>query len=516
MADDLTPEETGLLNKAKQERHRRRRRRLVVGLGGSLLVVVGLLFAAFAYDLYWQHRVKAKDAQLRAQGKLLTAQEILARDKDLPPGKNSALVYLEAFRLLRDEKEMWVVDSLPASDPIGVRPSAQTVALISSEAKADSLGLETILRASSLEEGCYPLKPAASLWDLDLSYCQELRRAARLCSRVAVLHAAAGRPADAAPYLLAGLGLASSLGHKPLVIEVLVRIAADAIATSALERSLALCQLAPEDLKKLQAALDRERSGLSLGSALASERSAAHHAFERMVGDVTSALQGQGLSRWYGVVPGWRERDELFYDSAMDEMERIVALSPRQALAQMNGYSAALGPRMVGTFPRPVVSAILLEGLPRCLTQEAAAKMQLSVAAAGLAAERYRLKNGRWPEALEQLVPEFLDAVPEDFFAAGKVHYLRTETGVTVYSVGEDGHDDGGISLDEARNAGQSSAHDRPFRLLNPELRGAKTMTFREEVFGAHLEKQDLKAAGLDEDALKRLGLTDEDLKALR
>jgi type II secretory pathway pseudopilin PulG len=521
MADDLTPEEAELLNKAKRERRRRRRHRWLIGIGVAFLVVAVALLAAYLYDLYWQHKVNVKYAQLRAQGKLLTFQEILARDSYLPPEQNSALVYLRAFKQLQETPQAEILYGVLDAEPLGARPSQTALDMLSSEATANAQALETLLQAAPLQEGCYPLEPAPSPWELLLPYCQELRRAARLCGRVAVLHAAAGSSAEATSYLLAGFGLASSFGRKGLLIEGLVRIAADTIALDALERSLALCEFTPQDLQTLKNRLDRERKELSLDWAMVSERSAAHFTFEHMVINRQSlaSLWGGGLPRGYVLLPGWREKDEMFYDSMMDETERIRALPQRQALREMKQFGDAIGSRLEHTFPPPIVSAMLTPAISRSLQLEVQAKVQLAMAAAALAVEQYRLKNGRWPDSLEQLVPEFLDVVPEDYFGTGKVHYERTDTGVLLYSVGPDGQDNGGVTQAEAnrtRQPGQPEAYDIPFRLLNPELRGAKTMKFREEVVGSGVRLEDLKAAGLDEDALKRLGLTDEDVKGLR
>jgi len=511
MTEETTSQEREFLRDWEEQRRRRRRRiRLIVVLGVLLLIVLPLL-AGFIYDRYWEGKVAAKVAQLRAQGKLLTFQQMLDRCKDLPPEQNSALVYLKAFGQLSKDAQARVLENLQYIDALGTRPSPTLMEMYGSEASANADGLKTILSAALLEQGCYPLQPAPSPWELLLPHCQEIRGAVRLCGRIAVLHAARQQPAQATPYLMAGFGLASSLGHKPFLIEGLVRTSADTAALKALEHGLALCQFRPEELLRLEARLEHERDELTLGPALVWERSAAHFTFERMIGNrkYMHALSADGkFPAVYALLPGWREQDELFYDRMMDEAERIMALPPRQALAQMRQYASFLDASLRAKWPPPVVTAMLLPAISRALRDQVQAKVRLSIAAAALAAEQYRQKNGRWPDSLEELVPEFLDEVPEDWFGTGKVRYEHTESGVILYSVGPDGRDNGG--------AGQPDADDLTFRLLDPELRGAKTATFREEVVGSGVSLEDLKAAGLDEDALKRLGLSDEDLGRLR
>jgi hypothetical protein len=54
-----------------------------------------------------------------------------------------------------------------------------------------------------------------------------------------------------------------------------------------------------------------------------------------------------------------------------------------------------------------------------------------------VAVERYRLKKGKWPVTLSELVPL-------DPFDGKPLRYRLRGDGVTVYSVGVDGKDDGG------------------------------------------------------------------------
>src|SRR5262249_8608825 len=55
-----------------------------------------------------------------------------------------------------------------------------------------------------------------------------------------------------------------------------------------------------------------------------------------------------------------------------------------------------------------------------------------------VAAERYRLAHGRWPERLQDLVPDYLSKVPMDLFDGQPLRYRRLKDGVIVYTVGAD------------------------------------------------------------------------------
>jgi hypothetical protein len=69
----------------------------------------------------------------------------------------------------------------------------------------------------------------------------------------------------------------------------------------------------------------------------------------------------------------------------------------------------------------------------------------LRLLTAELAARCYRSDQGRAPSSLEQLVPKYLQRVPLDPFNRGRpMIFLPQGTNWLLYSVGEDGVDDGG------------------------------------------------------------------------
>ncbi len=79
-------------------------------------------------------------------------------------------------------------------------------------------------------------------------------------------------------------------------------------------------------------------------------------------------------------------------------------------------------------------------------------------AIAALAAERFRIDQGRWPESLEELVPQYISAVPHDPFANGPLKLLELPDGLFIYSVGYDGKDDGG-KIDPKMHSAQWRGH---------------------------------------------------------
>jgi hypothetical protein len=73
------------------------------------------------------------------------------------------------------------------------------------------------------------------------------------------------------------------------------------------------------------------------------------------------------------------------------------------------------------------------------------AQTQREMAVAALALRRYQLRHQRLPANLRELVPEFLDRVPLDWMDGQPLRYrLKPAGGFVLYSVGDNGTDDGG------------------------------------------------------------------------
>lgn len=63
-------------------------------------------------------------------------------------------------------------------------------------------------------------------------------------------------------------------------------------------------------------------------------------------------------------------------------------------------------------------------------------------------------ERGGYPSRLEELVPGYLPRVPVDVFSGGPLVYRASENGYILYSVGQNGQDDGGVARsEEDRNA---------------------------------------------------------------
>jgi hypothetical protein len=104
----------------------------------------------------------------------------------------------------------------------------------------------------------------------------------------------------------------------------------------------------------------------------------------------------------------------------------------------------------IGEFTDNGLGRVLVQLLAPALGQARSrwflSRVDLRATRAVLAVKLWKMKHGRWPESLEQLVPDFLPTVPDDPFtrAPEPLKYARDDDHFIVYSVGADGMDEGG------------------------------------------------------------------------
>ncbi len=67
----------------------------------------------------------------------------------------------------------------------------------------------------------------------------------------------------------------------------------------------------------------------------------------------------------------------------------------------------------------------------------------------GLAIAEYAATNGRYPDSLKELLPDYLDEIPIDPYSDQPMLYQQSSNTFMIYSVGENGIDDGGRTAED-------------------------------------------------------------------
>jgi hypothetical protein len=145
------------------------------------------------------------------------------------------------------------------------------------------------------------------------------------------------------------------------------------------------------------------------------------------------------------------DEDELFYLRNMEQGITGVRLLKTQRpwaeakqrvdLVLTNIYA------MSSSFQkfRYLLSMITLPNYSRACETAVHGETERQMTLAAIALKRFQLRHGQLPPNLEALVPEFLPAVPYDYMGARPISYrLKADGHYVLYSVGDDGKDDGG------------------------------------------------------------------------
>jgi len=137
---------------------------------------------------------------------------------------------------------------------------------------------------------------------------------------------------------------------------------------------------------------------------------------------------------------GLADTDAIMYVDLMEGYIEAAQVPPHKRKSASDAVVAK-----IGTIPKiHILLRMIMPALSRVTMIDIRIIAQLRTARVGLAIQRYRLATGRLPDALSALVPAYLEAVPKDPFDDKELRYKKLETGFVVYSIGEDGNDDGG------------------------------------------------------------------------
>jgi hypothetical protein len=371
-------------------------------------------------------------------------------------------------------------DRVAAHGPWSRRQCPQTVAWLD----ANRAALEVVVRASRRPDWYYPMIPVGMdgvLAASPLHLPQESRAIAWALVKRALLAVGEGRFADARDDLMACHRLARLLSQGATVIEALVGVALESIACNAEVAMLQSGRLPPQELSASQNALERlapltpMASKYDLGERLTALSSAMYVARNRFEGwkAVVELSVGQ-----LGVTVNERVPDAVFdkvdwnvplkmlneeFDAVYAALNhatyaecRASILERKQHLDQLTNEARRSTSRLNEKDDRETLSKnvgrkLVLVFLPsfepaRVAGERATVRRQCTIIAFAL--ERFRKAQGRFPDSLEQLKPGYLTSLALDPFSGEPYHYHLSGRGYVLYSVGQNGRDDRGLTFD--------------------------------------------------------------------
>lgn len=454
----------------EREEARRVRRRAGKWLALAVVSVVALCVLACAVLVYTGDRaVRAELEAARAAGEPVDPSDLddLHPRPDPDEGPHAADVYGQAFQAHRA-----LSPSTPPELPIvgrqrdGPRGTPWPPEWLD-EAELYLTEREEVYELLSTASGMGPAR-----FDVDYGsyllgtpHLSEIRNASNLLSLRAEWGMRADRLDDAVSTLVVLWGLTDALAEEPLLISQFARMSSIATAIDVTESLLfSVEDLNPAQVRRLRDAADGVEVIPSLKLGLMGDRVTMEEVF-RQVREGTYGAQRleERLAERVRRATGMFQRDRA-------TMLRAI----REQLERLRAAQRGERDESVEVAPLPVyawTSHMGKQSWESALRGEQLLTTRLALVRTGLAVAQHVAEHGEYPETLEALVPEYLDAVPEDLFSEGDpILYRVTETGAIVYSVGQDGLDEGGRELTARGDRGRGrAATDLTFTLGNAQ-----------------------------------------------
>ena len=279
-------------------------------------------------------------------------------------------------------------------------------------------------------------------FEAELPHLAKLRELARLLSLAAAQAAHKEQWDQAADYLTAELAVARSLAEEPLLISQLVRAAINGMCVQSLRQTLSRHAMPADALERLQPAFAQAERPHAMQVAMRGEIPSAYTAMKRFyAGDGSMVFDSQqaGFSTAPRLLGFWMGPDDLA--AYLRAAQFLTVQQPMPVLLEQ-----------ADSFELPeqkaMLTNIVLPAVAHAVEASARDLAGLRNAQVAIAVERYRRANdGRRPDSLSDLVPQFLDAVPEDPFDGQPLRYRKLESGYVVYSVFNNRIDDGGTDF---------------------------------------------------------------------
>ncbi|RKY10197.1 MAG: hypothetical protein DRP66_00320 [Planctomycetota bacterium] len=416
-----------------------------------LICVVGL-FAAFIVT--GKNNLKKEIAAIRAAG-YPTNYEELDKYYSIPEGvPNAADLYTKAFEAYQKPSGE-LADHLPMrgseyrEEPRSPLNSNNVEAIIF-DLQANKETLELLGKAAAIKHCRYDLdfSQGGILYIPNLT---EMKGCAQLLAEQTMLLAHQDDGDAAVKNIARQLALAESLKKEPILISQLVRMALVAISYSSVEYILNQTTLNDEQLAGLQQQLSQAYQDNPMVMGLIGERCF----IISYIGDPQQlgmpATPG-GLLRITGIA----DRNAMVSLKLIGQYADAMKLPGRQRLLRCREITAEVDDLSI-FYSLTKIMMPAFEGVIQ-IDMRVAAEVDCTRVALGI--ERYRLAKGSLPKELTDLAPQYIDKAPIDPFDGKPLRYKLTEPGYIVYSIGEDGADEGGLEKDKVAQRGDP--HDWP------------------------------------------------------
>ena len=422
------------------------------------IVALGAVGAGgyFGYKYWQEHKNKPAADSAAGQPQVPTGPtnitQLSQSYAEPPQGQNAATFFQQGF----DAMEITDADKSSYSIPmLGRAPMPAPSAIVPG-------GVKTALKSLlDRNEGALALfekgaQCSGSRYPVDLSqgvaaqvpHLQKLKVAGQLGALYTLANADLKDSAKATRGVSITLGSARSLESEPMVLSQLARAANVGMAVEALEQTLNRVTLTADSLTSLRTAFDRaeqnEASGASFNRAFFGERV--------VTGDFLGSSPDKVRAMFAQNGTNSMSLPESAFGNLKEQQQFYVESIDQALVARNEAWPARLKTDEAVTMrandarsKQFAAAAALLTSLGKLTSREGAALARLRRAQVALGREAFRAANQKFPEALTELAPKFIPAIPADPFDGMPLRYRKTPTGYMLHSVGPNAKDDAGV-----------------------------------------------------------------------
>lgn len=421
----------------------------------SISFMLSVLLISAIWDYYANYRLEKKLSEIKARGEILTINDIQAKHiKDLASikGSNGAHYYNAAFELI--ENQDWEkIENLPF---VGKFELTQGVNKLDSE-----LLLESEKYLKTLEDffvliekaqgmrGCIFKQNYQEKWGMEMSHLEKIAYTARILLLKSCVESNKGNYDEAFHFIALGFKLIQSIEKDEAFVSKMSRAKIQYMFFAQLEKQLSTSPISESNIISLQnIIIENKRNGVQIGLTfenavmidLYSTILSGNYEFINFFKSDSRMLTFLKSNLAMYLMRGSIKDQFIKTINFMDEIRIYSELPLREATQKINEVLPRIKAenQYRGIFyqsfhvinmyaDQSQVFALIFNGQKN-------AYERLEILEAVLAIELFRIKTGSYPAEFNQIVPEYIYEIPEDYFSVGKLNYQKDENGYYIYS----------------------------------------------------------------------------------
>lgn len=283
---------------------------------------------------------------------------------------------------------------------------------------------------------------------MDLPHLARMRELARVLGKEAIIKAQEKNMDEAIEDIVAGMRLGDALVCEPVLISQFVRVGIYGTMNGAVCDAFAPGDLSREQVRRLVEHMAGADHRQAYADALAGEAFVGLTGFGQIRGGAARLLRegfsGKDITE-YGpfssdLVPPLLNLDEQTYAETMKRIAEAAELPYAEGVGTLEEIERSTETLPVTRF----FSRMLLPSVARACRTQARHEAALDLTQIGLLLELYYAEHGTYPETLDAIAADLGGSVPNDVFTGEPYHYQPADGSFLLYSVGENGVDNGG------------------------------------------------------------------------